>query len=456
MASSSPWLALIRLKATSKSNIAPLNVAVIGAGWAGLAAAMAATQAGHNVSLFEASRSWGGRARSLNAVPPYPCLDNGQHILIGAYEKTLALMQTVGVRSEAVLWRLPLNLTHLQGHGLKLNRWPVPLNLLWGIGTAKGWNAHDKWRLICKAIEWQWTGFRCDKHASVAMLCQGITPTVWHDLIEPLCVSALNTPAQEASGQVFLRVLKDAVFGRKGSSDLLLPRKDLGALLPHATVQWLEAHGAQCNLGVRISKIERMNLSAQAGWKVNDAFFDKIIIATPAWDAAALIEPFNAAWSHTAAQIKHEAIATVYVQAPANFALPQPMLALSAGPEAPAQFVFDRGQICSAPATPGLLAFVVSAVKIDKALLELQVMRQAMDICQSISHAKMDLKIVQTVVEKRATFACTPNIIRPDPNPCEGLVVCGDYVDGPYPATLEGAVMSGLQAAQGLSPCLSR
>jgi hypothetical protein len=127
------------------------------------------------------------------------------------------------------------------------------------------------------------------------------------------------------------------------------------------------------------------------------------------------------------------------------------MLALSTGHEAPAQFVFDRGQICNAPSTPGLLAFVVSAVKIDKSLLELQVMRQALDICKSISHAKIDLKIVQTVVEKRATFACTPNLKRPDANPCEGLVVCGDYVDGPYPATLEGAVMSGEQAAQCLS-----
>jgi predicted NAD/FAD-dependent oxidoreductase len=184
---------------------------------------------------------------------------------------------------------------------------------------------------------------------------------------------------------------------------------------------------------------------------LNDAVFDRVIIATPAWDAAALLKPFNDRWSHTAAQMKHEAISTVYVQAPTNFRLPQAMLALSTDPEAPAQFVFDRGQICTAAQTPGLLAFVVSAVKLEKTHLEGQVIQQALDICQSISHEKVDLKIVQTVVEKRATFACTPQLKRPNANPCDGLVVCGDYVEGPYPATLEGAVMSGLQAAEWVS-----
>jgi len=435
----------------AKVPVKQMQVAIVGAGWAGLTAAIRATQAGHTVSLFEASRQWGGRARSLIASPPYPALDNGQHILIGAYEKTLALMHTVGMRPADTLWRMPLNLTNLQGHGLRLKHGPFPFNILWGIVNAKGWSPLDKWQLFCKAIQWQWQGFKCADHISVANLCHGLTSSVWQDLIEPLCVSALNTPAQEASGQVFLRVLKDALFGPAGSSDLLLPRTDLGALMPHAAVKWLESHGAHCKLGVRISSIEKMGDGDSAGWKLNDAVFDRVIIATPAWDASALIEPLNAAWSYTAMQLKHEAIATVYVQAPTNFRLPQAMLALSTGPEAPAQFVFDRGQICTAAQTPGLLAFVVSAVKLEKTHLERHVMQQALDICQSISHEKVDLKIVQTVVEKRATFACTPKLKRPNANPCDGLVVCGDYVEGPYPATLEGAVMSGLQAAEWVS-----
>jgi predicted NAD/FAD-binding protein len=97
------------------------KIAVIGAGWAGLAAAITAVQAGHQVTLFEASRQWGGRARSLPLTHNgrSTTLDNGQHILIGAYQQTLALMRTVGVDLEAALWRMPLNsvsYTHLRAH----------------------------------------------------------------------------------------------------------------------------------------------------------------------------------------------------------------------------------------------------------------------------------------------------------------------------------------------------
>ena len=90
---------------------APQKIAILGAGWAGLSAAICATQAGHQVSLFEASRHWGGRARSLTVQgKDAVVLDNGQHILIGAYHQSLRMMKTVGVQEAAALWRLPLYL----------------------------------------------------------------------------------------------------------------------------------------------------------------------------------------------------------------------------------------------------------------------------------------------------------------------------------------------------------
>ena len=74
-------------------------------------------------------------------------------------------------------------------------------------------------------------------------------------LIEPLCVSALNTPPERASGQVFLRVMHDSLFAQSRGSDLLLPRIDLSALLPDAVLAWLAAHGAAARLGVRVQAI---------------------------------------------------------------------------------------------------------------------------------------------------------------------------------------------------------
>ena len=123
------------------------------------------------------------------------------------------------------------------------------------------------------------------------------------------------------------------------------------------------------------------------------------------------------------------------------------MLALRAEPdatEAPAQFVFDRGQLHPHDAAmQGLMAFVVSASTDDRDELQARVLAQAR---QQLGLSQ--LQAVQTVVEKRATFACTPGLVRPAQAIAPGLWAAGDYVDGPYPATLEGAVRSGLAAAR--------
>jgi predicted NAD/FAD-dependent oxidoreductase len=269
-------------------------------------------------------------------------------------------------------------------------------------------------------------------------------------LIEPLCVSALNTPAHQASGAVFLRVLKDAVFGPQGSADLLLPRQDLGEIFPHAAIRWLEKHHAVCKMGVRVEQLT-LNAAGPTRWQLAESSFDHVVLATPVWEAATLIAPLNPAWSAIATALVHEPIATVYVQANAAFQLPQPMMALKSNRNAPAQFVFDRGQMMTTRKTPGLLAFVISAAQDAKEALEVKVLQQAQDLMRTLNSelsASTDLKLVQTIIEKRATFACTPHLNRPSANPFAGLSVCGDYVAGPYPATLEGAVMSGCEAVR--------
>ena len=103
------------------------KLTIIGAGWSGLACAVAATQAGWQVELYETSHTAGGRARSLEQSFAGVPLDNGQHILIGAYQETLHLMRTVGVNPESVLLRLPLDLRTPDGLGFKLPSLPFYL-----------------------------------------------------------------------------------------------------------------------------------------------------------------------------------------------------------------------------------------------------------------------------------------------------------------------------------------
>ncbi|NDP39717.1 MAG: NAD(P)-binding protein [Rhodoferax sp.] len=428
-----------------------MKLAIIGAGWAGLAAAVTATQAGHQVSIFEAAHAVGGRARAVNSTLPDGSpvtLDNGQHILIGAYTETLRLMRLVGVDPSTALLQFPMTLLFPDGRGVRFPSWPTPLDALAGIVRARGWSIRDKWSLLRVATGWQLARFQCDAHSSVAQLCQALSPRVMAELIEPLCVSALNTPADRASARVFLRIMQDALFGVQGGSKLLLPRLDLSHLFPDAAAHWLTQRGAQPHLGARVDAVQPQGAQWRLhGGSLPSALFDAVIFATSASESARALAstakeaPDSIAaeircWTQTCQSLQFEAIATVYAWG-AGAKLPEPMLTLRSSTSAPAQFVFDRGQL---GAPRGLLAFVISASKSERVTLQAQVLEQAQQ------QLGLQLQVVQTIVEKRATFACTPALQRPALRIAPGLFACGDYVAGPYPATLEGAVRSGMAA----------
>ena len=431
-----------------------LRVAIVGGGWAGMAAAVAACERGHTVTVFEASRTLGGRARalqgSLSDGSPV-VLDNGQHILIGAYTESLRLMRMVGLDPDALMLRQPLSLPFPDGTGLQTPayaaQWPAPFDAIAAIATARGWSWGDRLSLIKASLGWQLKRFACTPELTVAQLCSPMAPRVLRELIEPLCVSALNTPADQASAQVFLKVMKDALFGVRGGSHLLLPRTDLSALFPATAGRWISERGGQVRTGHRAQ-----DLRWQAPhWLLDGQAYDRVIWATSSSNAALALAEYAQhapesiaksmqAWANEASALHYEAIATVYAWAP-KARLPHAMLALRNTPTAPAQFVFDRGQL-SGP--QGLLAFVVSASDKGREALQIAVMQQAYDQLTPLGVPM--LQPIQTVVEKQATFACTPALTRPSMHIAPGLMAAGDYVDGPYPATLEGAVRSGWAA----------
>ena len=427
-----------------------MKVAVIGAGWSGLSTAIFASQAGHAVTVFEASRMLGGRARSLPAELPNGQtveLDNGQHILIGAYREALALMRMLGIPAETALTRQALTLRFADGHGLRLPKLPKPLDLLAGIALARGWSWGDRIALLRTALAWKRKHFSCPDQLSVSELARPLGERLMRDLIEPLCVSALNTPADQASAQVFLRVLHDALFGLPGGSDLLLPRVPLGRLLPEAAANWLQSQGTALHLGRRIDQLTRLGEQ----WHIEGQAFDALVLATPARDSCRLLEQVTGelpaalcedlqSWRELTGKLRFEAITTVYAWSP-QAALPCPMLAMSSTLLAPAQFVFDRGQL-GGPA--GLLAFVISASRGERTDLQGQVLQQAVD------QLSLKLAPVLSVTEKQATFACQPGLKRPPTQIAPGLFASGDFVEGPYPATLEGAVRNAQAAVEAL------
>ncbi|RCW64813.1 hydroxysqualene dehydroxylase HpnE [Pseudorhodoferax soli] len=415
-----------------------MNLAIVGAGWAGLAAAVGATEAGHQVTVLEAARHAGGRARSVVHAHAGRSLtlDNGQHILIGAYTETLALMRAVGVDPAQALLRLPLDLRLPDGEGIALPDRAPPWDALAGILGARGWGWRDKAALLAATTRWQLAGFRCAPQTTVAQLCAGLPARVLQAFVEPLCLSALNTAASEASASVFLRVLRDSLLGGRGGSNMLIPRRPLGALFPEPAIAWLQAQGQSVQMGMRVNALARDG----AQWRVDGQPFDRVLLACPSWEAARLVRTAGCAadtWLARADALQFEPITTVYATSATR--LPRPMAALKG---TPAQFVFDRRHL----GEDGLLAFVVSVSRGTREELQQQVIAQG-----RAELGLADLQPVVTIVEKRATFACTPALERPGLQIAPGLSACGEYVAGPYPGTIEGAVRSARDALAGLS-----
>ena len=246
---------------------------------------------------------------------------------------------------------------------------------------------------------------------------------------------------------MFLTVLRDALFSGPGAADLLLPRRRLSDLLPTPALEHLVAAGADVRLGTRVGSI--VAHPSGRGWDVDGERHDAVVLATSASEAARLAAPTNASWSELAAALEHEPIITLNLESPGT-RLARPMLALrSDSSERPVQFVFDQGQL---DGPSGVLSAVISAASawtaMPSSVLATTAIAQLRD--QLGEQLRSEPRLLLQLSDKRATFRCTPGLQRPPSRIASMLLAAGDYIAGPYPATLEAAVRSGLAAARAL------
>lgn len=422
------------------------HVAVIGGGYSGMAAAAALAAVDVPVTVFEAAPVLGGRARRTEYRGL--SLDNGQHILVGAYRELLRMIELVAPGSHTrLLARMPLEL-HVAGRlELKTRALPAPAHLAVALATARGLSRRERLSALGFVVRLGLTGFRIARDMPLAELLRrsgqsGAAATL---LWEPLCTAALNTPPAVASAQVFLNVMRDT-FGRsRPDSDLLLPRVDLSALFPEPAADFIRSRGGRVHLGRRVARIE----PRQDDLLVDGEPYSHVVVATAPAAAAALAAPMAplTPLAQALRSLPQQPIVTVYLRYGTPPRLPVPMIGLANGL---GQWVFDRGRLYG---QQGLIAVVISAEGAHRDLSHDELARAVHAELSTNFTCPAEPDWTKVIAEKQATFSCAVGVSRPSHlSPVPRLYLAGDYTHGDYPATLESAVRSGLRCASEILP----
>ncbi len=419
------------------------QIAIIGGGYAGLSAGVMLAEAGFAVTVFEASRALGGRARRVEVDGRI--IDNGQHILSGSYAALLELMAKVGVAPDEALLRLPLHVRVMPGFSFEKSSGGPPWDLLFGLFKANGLGFLETVAIIRFMAAMKRCDFKLAADRKVADLLDQYQQSARarRYLWDPLCVAALNTPVEAASAQVFLNVIRDGIMGARQASDMLFPRVDLSRMFPDAAAKFITDRGGL----VRTATAVRRVYWAGEGWFL-DAIpkpYAAVIIATAPQHAVALLDEVEDVEATRArlAGMTYLPISTIYLQYPADFKLALPMIGMTDGP---GQWAFDRGQLGGAA---GLIAVVISAATSVEKMQNHELVGVILDQMRRELGAPATAKWQQVITERRATIACRPNLFRPtNQTEAAGLLLAGDYTDVDYPCTLETAVRSGIAAAK--------
>lgn len=422
------------------------KIAVIGAGWAGLSAALTLYRQA-DVTVFEASRQAGGRARGLGASSKHGHLrdlDNGQHLLIGAYDSILRILAQVGVAEADAFVRQPLTWVMHAGMHMKCPKLPAPLHLIVGILRAKGLSKGDKIALLKGAKRLQALAAlapRQDVSVAEWLRQQGTSQHVIHQFWQPLVWATLNTPLAEASVKTLAAVVQEGVMSTRAHSDFLIPRISLHDLFVAPVLKYLAKHQVIISLGQRIQTLEAKGPGQV--W-VDGERFDQVLVCTAPYHARSLLANLGALdFEQYVDGLSYGSIATVYLHYDRPVVLPEYMIGLADGT---AQWLVQRGAL---DFNQHEVAAVISCAQQyegwDKQTWIDKIHADVLQVCPDLS-APLE---AQVIIEKRGTILAS---VGREPQAHWqmnelGVYVAGDYLHPIYPATLEGAVESAQRVA---------
>jgi len=436
-------------------NIPEKPVVVVGAGWSGLATACYLASQNIPVTLIESAKQLGGRARKSTSRTQV--LDNGQHLMIGAYSEMLALFELIGTKEDEVFVRTPQLLKLFEGKyletviDLKLPVLPAPLHLLVGMLFSKGMSLKERIHTLIQFDKLLKKPLTVENDTTVSeWLADAKLAAPFVLFLDSLCIAAMNTHITEASALNFQNVLNQTFNGPKGSTDLLIPAVNLGNVFPTPARLYLGKQQATILNPVKVTHLQ------EGGGYIKKVMTDEqnieasaVVLATPSHITTQFLKPFESCneLCHHLDQFRYEPITTVYLRYNADCQIPENMVGLI---NTTSQWIFDR-RLCE---QPGMIAVVISSKgpHMDMDNKDLSVIIRNELAVLFPDWPKPNASWV--IREKRATISCTPESNKHRPGcvtPINNLFLAGDYLvtNNEYlPATLETAIRNAKACAE--------
>ena len=403
-----------------------MHVHVIGAGLAGLSAAVALCQAGQTVTVVEAGPAAGGRCRSYFDRELGLRIDNGNHLLLSGNRSAFAYLDTIGARSTLAMPAEPMfpfiDLGNGQRWTLRPNLGRIPWWVLSRKRRAPGTHATDHLALL-----------RLRRITNDATIAASLRKDVFYRrLIEPLAVAALNTPPDVALVRLLGAVMRETLFQGGSACIPAVPHEGLSESLIDPAVAWLETRGCQVITGQRVTALRTAaGRVSELGTTDGPMLVEAVVLAAPPWVVADLVPGQRC-------PLEFQAILNIHFRVEADPG-PTGFIGLVGGT---AEWVFVK---------PGHVSVTISAANH-------MVEQDAEAIARAVwpeARTALDLKgrmpAWRVVKERRATVAATAaqERLRPGPRTAlANLVLAGDWTATGLPGTIEGAIRSGRTAAE--------
>jgi zeta-carotene desaturase len=447
-----------------------MRVVVVGGGFAGLSAAIALQERRHDVHLLERRGVLGGRATSYRDAVSGEDVDNGTHVMVGAYHATLDLVRRAGA-ADLLLPQDDLRLDYVDEKGnssLDCPPLPAPLHLVAGILSLRA-----PWRVKQQALRFGLAARRGPPPA-------GLTLAEWfartgqgeevRDLLwDPLATAILNETPEKAAAVLFHRVFREAFLRDNRDSRLVFLRRGYGELHDRLA-RYFQSRGGVVRRRALAESVEvrdgravgvcyaqrplaKPDIRAGEGAVAARVEADAVVSAVP-WHALPALLPDP--WPRQPpfeglARLRGVPIVSVEVWLD-RVVVDRMMVGLRRGE---VQWVFDKGRIFGRLGPPQHLAFIISAAWRSVPRPNAELTQAAEAALRRYFPGMAGATVMRTLVirEPDATFACDPEAeaLRPSTvTPIGGLFLAGDWTDTGLPATIEGAVRSGRRAADAL------